>query len=180
MKLRVPRFKIQDSGLKTRVSRFTLHDAKGAGMIELLIAVAIVATSFFAIAQISITALRAAGDRNDKAQALALAAEGVEAVRTIRDGSWTTGIAPLTFGSTYYAVISSGKWTLTLSDPGVLQNKFTRTVVINNVSRDINDNIVAAGGTDDPKTKKATVTISWGSPAKSVQLVTYVMDILKN
>ena len=57
------------------------HDAKGAGMIELLIAVAIIATSFFAIAQISIMALRAAGDRNDKAQALALAEEGVEAVR---------------------------------------------------------------------------------------------------
>ena len=156
------------------------HDAKGAGMIELLIAVAIIATSFFAIAQISIMALRAAGDRNDKAQALALTEEGVEAVRTIRDGSWTSGIAPLTFGSTYYAAVSGGKWTLTLSNPGVLQNKFTRTIILNNVSRDINDNIVAAGGTDDPKTKKAMVTVSWGSPVKNIQLITYIADILKN
>lgn len=153
---------------------------KGAGLVELLIAIAIIATSFFSIAQISIMAMTAVQDRTDKVKALEFAQEGIEVMRTMRDGGFTDNIGTLTFGSTYYAIISGGEWTLSASNPGVLLNKFTRTVVVNNVSRDINDNIVTAGGTDDPKTKKVTVTVSWGNPAKTVQLIAYIADILKN
>lgn len=159
---------------------FPRTSQKGAGLVEILIAVSIIATSFFAITQISIMAMTAAQDRTDKVRALEFAQEGIEAVRSMRDGSFTNNIGVLTFGSTYYAVISGGKWTLSASNPGVLSGKFTRTVVLNNVSRDINDNIVTAGGTNDPKTKKATVTVSWGNPVKTVQLIAYIADILKN
>lgn len=162
------------------MKNFPRISQKGAGLIELLIAIAIIATSFFSIAQISIMAMTAAQDRTDKAKALALAQEGIEVVRTMRDGSFTNNIGTLTFGSTYYAVISGGKWTLSASNPGVLLNKFTRTVVLSNVSRDINDNIVTAGGTNDPKTKKVTASVSWGNPVKTVQLIAYIADILKN
>ena len=124
--------------------------------------------------------MTAVQDRTDKVKALEFAQEGIEAVRSMRDGSFTDNISVLTFGSTYYAVISGGKWTLSASNPGVLSGKFTRTVVVNNVSRDINDNIVTAGGTNDPKTKKVVVTVSWGNPAKTVQLIAYMADILKN
>ncbi len=162
------------------MKRLSIPSQKGAGLIELLIAVAIIATSFFSIAQISVMAMTAVQDRTDKVRALDLAQEGIESVRSMRDGSFTNNIGVLTFGSTYYAVISGGKWTLSASNPGVLSDKFTRTVVVNNVSRDINDNIVTSGGTNDPKTKKVTVTVSWGTPVKSIQLIAYIADILKN
>ena len=162
------------------MKNFLKTSEKGVGLVEILIAVAIIATSFFAITQISITAMSTAQDRTDKVKALEFAQEGIEAVRSLRDGSFTNNIGVLTFGSTYYGVISGGKWTLTLSNPGLLASKFTRTIVVSNVSRDINDNIVTAGGTNDTKTKKVTATVSWGSPVKSVQLSAYIADILKN
>lgn len=153
---------------------------RGVGMLEIVIAVAIISAAFFSVLQISTFTLKVMQDRNDKAKALAYAQEGIEAVRNMRDGGWTANISGLTFGSIYYLATSGSQWALTGTNPGALDGKFARTIVLANVSRDINDNIVTTGGTDDPKTKKATVIVSWGSPAKSVQLVTYITDILKN
>lgn len=159
-----------------------IHNAseRGVGMLEIVIAVAIIAAAFFSVLQVSVFTLKVMQGRNDKARALAYAQEGIEAVRNMRDGGWTANISGLTFGSTYYLTISGSQWALTAIDPGVIGGKFTRTIVFDNVSRDINDDIVAVGGTDDPKTKKVTASVSWGSPAKSVELVTYITDILKN
>lgn len=159
-----------------------IHNAseKGVGLIELILAIAIISGSFFAIAQVSIAAIKASRDRTDKAAALALAQEGIEAVRNIRDGSWMNNITTLTFGSTYYLTTSGGAWVLTGTNPGLIANKFTRTIVIDNVSRDINDVIVASGGTDDTGTKKVTATTSWGVPIKNIQLITYITDVLRN
>ncbi|MBI1754966.1 hypothetical protein HY250_00755 [Candidatus Azambacteria bacterium] len=153
---------------------------KGIGLIEIVIAIFVISVSLFAVIQLSVFALKATADRNDKAKAVVFAQEGMEAVRNIRDGSWTNNIATLTFGATYYLTVSGSQWALTQTNPGALDGKFTRTIMIANVSRDINSNIVSAGGTDDASTKKVTVTVSWSTPAKSVQLVAYLMNILKN
>ena len=155
-------------------------EPRGSGIIEIIIAIFIISTAFFAILQLSVMSLKASGERNNKESALMLAQEGIEGARTIRDAGWTANISSLSFGGTYYLVNQAGVWVLTATNPGLINNKFTRTIVIANVSRDINDNIVQSGGTNDVKTKKLTVTVSWGSPAKSVQLVTYITDILKN
>ena len=153
---------------------------KGVGMLEIVIAVAIISATFFSVLQIGAFTLKVMQVRNDKAKALAYAQEGIEAVRNMRDGGWTANISGLTFGATYYLTTSGAQWTLTGTNPGVLGGKFTRTIVLDNTSRDINDTIVTTGGTDDPKTKKVTATVSWGSPVKSMQLETYITDILKN
>lgn len=150
------------------------------GLIEIVLVVGVISTSFFAIGQLGFLSMKASKDLAVKAQALAVAEEGIEAVRTIRDAGWTANIDSLTFGSTYYVATSSGQWILTATDPGLIANAYARTVVIDNVSRDINDEIVTAGGTDDPGTKKVTVTVTWGSPAKTLDLVTYITNILKN
>ncbi|MBI5912907.1 hypothetical protein HY839_00510 [Candidatus Azambacteria bacterium] len=156
------------------------HFEKGVGMLEIVIAVSIISAAFFSVVQVSAFTLKVMQGRNDKARALAYAQEGIEAVRNMRDGGWTANISGLTFGATYYLTTSGSQWALTGTNPGMLGSKFTRTIVLANVSRDINDNIATSGGTDDPKTKKVTTTVSWGSPAKSIQLVTYITDILKN
>lgn len=156
------------------------HSEKGVGLLEIVIAVAIISATFFSVLQVSVFTLKVMQGRNDKAKALAYAQEGIEAVRNMRDGGWTANISGLTFGATYYLTTSGAQWALTTTNPGMIGVKFTRTIVIANVSRDINDDIVTSGGTNDPKTKKVTVTVVWGSPVKNVQLVTYIMDILKN
>ncbi|MEK7520391.1 MAG: hypothetical protein AAB581_04095 [Patescibacteria group bacterium] len=157
-----------------------MKQEEGVGLVEIVIAVGVIAATFFAIAQVGILAMNGARDRNEKVRALAFAQEGIEAVRTIRDATWSGNIATLSFGSTYYATTSSDHWILTASNPGLLDGTFTRTVVVDNVARDINDDIVVVGGTDDLGTKKVTVTVSWGSPQKSVQLLAYLTNILKN
>ncbi len=153
---------------------------RGVGLIEIVIAVFVISASLFSVLQLSVFALKATADRANKAKAVVFAQEGMEAVRNIRDGSWTNNIAPLSFGTTYYLTTSGSQWALTQTNPGALDGKFTRAIVLENVSRDSNSNIVSAGGTNDINTKKATVTVTWSSPAKSVQLVAYLMNILKN
>ena len=152
---------------------FMIHNSneRGISVAEVIIAIAVVSTVFFAIAQVSILALRASADRNTKAKALAITQEGMEAVRSIRDASWTTNIAGLSFGVTYYITASSSQWALTQTNPGLIENKFTRTVILDNVSRNINDDIVDTGGTNDIYTKKITVTVLWGSQGKNMKLV---------
>ena len=51
------------------------------------------------------------------------------------------------------------KWSLAAGSEDL--NGFTRQVVVNNVSRDGQFNIVSSGGTPDPDTKKITSTVSW-------------------
>jgi len=150
------------------------------GLIEIILVVGIISASFFAIGQLGFMSMKASKDRSDKVRALAVAQEGMEAVRTVRDAGWTDNIATLSFGSAYYVATSSGQWLLTVTDPGLIANTYARTVVIDNVSRDINDDITAVGGIDDPGTKKLTTMVTGGNPAKTLQLVTYITNILKN
>ncbi|OGD23329.1 hypothetical protein A2Z10_01395 [Candidatus Azambacteria bacterium RBG_16_47_10] len=158
----------------------TRKNQKGMGLIEIILVVGIISASFFAIGQLGFMSMKASKDRSDKVRALAVAQEGMEAVRTVRDAGWTDNIATLSFGSAYYVATSSGQWLLTVTDPGLIANTYARTVVIDNVSRDINDDITAVGGIDDPGTKKVTTMVTWGNPAKTLQLVTYITNILKN
>ena len=114
-------------------------------------------------------------------EAVALAEEGIEGVRSLRDDGWTTNITTLTENATYYPVISANKWTLTNTNPGTVNNLYTRTVVIAGVNRDVNDDIAVAG-TDDPNTKEVTVKVTWkeGQDVQDVTIVTYITNFLAN
>lgn len=160
------------------ISKF-LRSNLGFGLIEVLVAVSIITVAFLAIGQVSIVSLKATQERDARTQAINIAREGIEAVRMIRDAGWTDNISNLNFGSTYYLATSSGAWILTTTNPGIINNKFTRTILVNNVSRDSNDDIISAGGTNDTGTKKITSTVSWGS-GKSVKLVAYITNILND
>jgi len=155
---------------------------KGFGLIETVIGISIAVLVALAVGQVSIIALRASAEKNDKIEAINLAKEGIEIVRNIRDDGWTANISGLSFGTTYYTATSSNQWILTTTNPGLLNGKYARTVVLDNVMRDFNDDIIASGGTDDPGTKKVTVTVSWtssGNP-KSLSLEAYIANILND
>ncbi len=111
------------------------------------------------------------------AQAGFLLEEGAEAVRIVRDNAWTN-VSGLTNGTNYYPTFSGGTWTLSTTSNTV--GIFTRRVIIGSVSRDnTTQDIVSSGGTNDPRTKLITVTVSWaeGATTTSKTLQFYITDI---
>ena len=156
---------------------------KGLGLIELLITVSIISIAMFAFAQAAIVFLRAANISSQPQVAAQLAQEGIEAVRSLRNESWSANIASLTVGTQYYPIISSDSWQLDTVDPGPLQEKFTRFVKFSSVERDFNDDIVSSGGTVDADTLQVKVTIQWTDEREQVRnfdLVTYLTNFLGN
>ena len=109
--------------------------------------------------------------------------EGIEAVKTLRDTSWSSKIAPLTLGAEYYIVYNSAtaSFDATLSPQGNIDGIYQRTFVLSSVNRDSNSDIQASG-TDDPNTRKVTVTVSWsnGSATTQKRQSTYITNLFAN
>ena len=118
---------------------------RGFGLLEIVVAVAIISGSLAALAEVSTLAVRITQAALAGQQAIFLAEEGIENARLARDTSWATLLA------------SSGTETI---------NTFTRAVTLEDVyRRNSDDDIVPASSSDlktlDPNTKKITVTVSW-------------------
>ena len=100
----------------------------------------------------------------------------MDAVKILRDTSWSSGIGNLTVGSNYFFSYNGTTWVSTANNvyiDGIFERKFS----LNNVYRDANDDI-AVSGTLDSGTKKATVSVSWrgrtGTTTKSASF--YLTD----
>jgi len=89
-----------------------------------------------------------------KLEAINIAAETIEATRSVRNEDWNN-FSSLSLDILYYPVISSNKWTLSSTDPGSINGVYDRWVIIEKVYRDANDNI-SSSGTEDNQTKKIT------------------------
>lgn len=153
----------------------------GFGVIEIVVAVAIIGIVFFGIYEFALVSSTSVHASSRQIAAGYLAQEAVEIVRTKRNSSWDTDIATLSTGTPYYPNLVSNSWSLSLSNPGLIDNLYTRTVVLQDVLRDNDDNI-ASSGTVDPDTRKVTVTVSWDEKNGSQQIVleTYVTNFLQN
>ena len=158
-----------------------MKNTKGFGLIEILIVVGIMGIAFVGLVAFLINSSGIIFRVTRNTEAVALAEEGIEGVRSLRDDGWTTNITTLTENATYYPVISANEWTLTNTNTGTVNNLYTRTVVIAGVNRDVNDDIAVAG-TDDPNTKEVTVKVTWkeGQDVQDVTIVTYITNFLAN
>lgn len=147
-----------------------------------MIAVAIAVMFFLAIYEMILFANKITANSLRRVEAVNFAQEGIEAVRTIRDESWSTNLAGVALDTNYYLLISGGKWTLTQTAQPALNGIFTRTVKFYSVNRDVNGNIVSSGGVLDSKTKRAVSTVSWTERGTSynVSLETYITNFLDN
>ena len=154
----------------------------GFSLVEIVIAIAISVMFFLAIYEMILFATKITANSLRRVEAVNFAQEGIEAVRTIRDKSWTTNLAGIANDTNYYLLISGGKWTLTQTAQPFLNTMFTRTIKFYAVNRDVNGNIVASGGTADIKTKKVVSTVSWTERGQSynVSLETYMTNFLDN
>ncbi len=109
------------------------------------------------------------------------AAEGLEAVRSIRNQAYTPNISTLSANMRGVFRNGLGIWGTKSDGTTDTMGKYTRSIKVESVNRS-GGNIVASGGTLDNNTKKITSTVTWDfSPSrqKSVVLSEYLTNFRK-
>jgi len=150
---------------------------RGMSIVEILIVIAVVIIGLTSLFGVAVFSLKLSILQKEAARANSLAREAIEAVRSLRDGTdWNIdGLGTLTAGIDYFpeaTTDSPPQWKLT---PGQeIIDIFTRKIVFANVQRDTNDDIVEAGGSNDPDTKMVTATVSWKD--QTLEIVTYLTN----
>jgi len=152
----------------------------GIGLIEAVAGVSIISIFIFSLMLASQLSQKIVGESVRNTQSSFLLEEGADAVKIIRDTSWSSGIGNLVAGTDYYFSYNGTTW-ISTSNNVYIDGIFERKFVLSNVYRDANDDI-AASGTLDSGTKKATVSVSWlgrtGTTTKSASF--YLTDLFSN
>jgi len=150
----------------------------GFGLIEIVIGVTILSGALFSFSLFYQKALQVGSQTTELVQASFLLEEGVEAVKIIRDEGWQANIANLTTGTPIYLSFVGGTWAT--STTNVYIKEFERYFVVDDVYRDVNDDI-AVSGVLDAGTKKITVTVNWWSNISNTTstktITTYITDL---
>lgn len=154
----------------------------GFGLLEIVIASAVVGVSIFALSSAAVLSSKLQSQSSDKIRANFLAEEAVEAMRFLRDKSWNTNLANLSPDINYYISFSTttSQWSVGQTAQPHIDSIFERKISADRVYRDLNDNIVSSGGAEDPDSKKITATVSWagkGGATSTVNLSAYLSDI---
>ena len=156
---------------------------KGFGLLEIVIAVAIVGGALWALASVFLLAERAQELSREKLQAVFLAEEGLEVLRYLRDAGWNQNIASLALGADYYLTFASStsQWVISSAPVPAVDGIFSRSFLVQAVLRDSGDNI-APSGTNDPETRKIIMKVAWSfqQSSESVSLEAYLTDIFNN
>lgn len=153
---------------------------KGFGVLEIVIGIAILSFSLLGLFMVSHISLKIIDDDTGNIQAGFLLEEGLEAVKVLRDSGWDANIKTLNAGSNYYLTFNGSTWQSTTTNT-YIDNVFERKFILENVNRDINDDI-SVSGTPDQDTKKVTVYVSWlgrnSTTTKSIS--TYITNLYGN
>jgi len=138
---------------------------KGFTLIEILIAIALVAVIFPAVVMLLTFSVTEASQGEKYSRANTLAQEQMEAIYKLKDSkstNWDWEVTPANTanGEFYQPAIVSGNWQLgaKTSVPVTLEG-FTKTVEIGEVRRCDSD--ICDLGTLDPYTRKIKVAVSW-------------------
>lgn len=152
----------KDQSFSLFAFRFSFY-RNGFSIIEIIVATAIITLIMGAFLRSSTLAVRLLRAEKENLQAVLLAKEGLDAVRSLRDESWAN-VASSTLGAAYYPIIENGKWKLSAIDPGLINGLFTRKIIFDRVYRNALDQIVSSGIEDDG-TRKITAEIIWNGKA---------------
>ena len=145
------------------------NKSAGIGLIEIIIASAIIAIALSALAGLGNFSLKIQNRLQKNTAASYLASEAIEAARAVKDESWSnlsglptdTALFPAQSGNPAKWVFSTGSETI---------GNFSRQIIISNVNRDANDDVAQSGGVLDSNTKKITATIYWSEQGQNQQL----------
>jgi type II secretory pathway pseudopilin PulG len=142
---------------------------RGQSLVELLLAVGLAFVIMPALITGFVASREGKATQSLRLEATALLKEAVEAVRSVRTLGWES----FAVNGTYHPVISGANWSLTAGTETI--NDLERSIVISDVNRDTNGDIIATGGSVDPSTKKVVITIAWTSPlSSSVETTLYL------
>lgn len=137
-----------------------IYKKQGFGLLEIVVGVSIISLTLFGIMSTVGVSFKLMEDSTMNIQASYLLEEGVEALRILRDSSWSGNIDSLSVDTSYYLIFESNNW-LATSTVVYIDNVFKRTFVLKDVNRDANDDIVEFGGALDSDTKKIIVSVEW-------------------
>ena len=161
---------------------------RGISIIELLVAIVIMGVAVSALISFATFSLRTVSLLKQTTQASFFVQDAVEALKNYRDNTeWNDddpsdnydGLGQVAIGVPFHLELSGDappRWQLLLGEETL--GIFTRDIVMESVERDTADNIVESGGTFDPETKKATVTVSWEERGgiKELEITTYLTN----
>jgi len=147
--------------------RSSIPDSRrGQALLEVILAIAVFAAIAGVLITMAVGGFRGLEQGGEQTEAEALAQEGIEAVRAVRDKAWNENIA--LNNQTARPEESLGQWTLTGYGAGAETiGKFSRTLTFNDVCRDGTDVIISCTpppvppAYNDPHTKEAVVIVSW-------------------
>ena len=161
-------------------------DKKGFGILEILIAVAIIAGSLWALASVFLLSGAAIELSRERLQASFLLEEGIEVIRHLRDAGWDTNIGALTPGTDYYFGFNpaTGGWSIGALPEPAIESIFSRKFRLERVSRDINSNVesVYNPANEDQETRKVVLTVTWmfKQNQQASTLEAYLTDMFNN
>ena len=150
------------------ISEQTKNSA-GVSLIELLVVAGVIAIALSALAGVGNLASKTSQQLKKNLIATNLATELLEVVRAMKEENWAS-ISALSVGSPYHPVKVGSPLKWALASDGENINGFSRQVVLNNVFRDSNDDIVASGGTLDAGTKKIIAAVLWNDSGQNFQV----------
>jgi hypothetical protein len=161
--------------------------SRGLGLVEIVVGTAIISLSLVGLVTAFNVFMRTGLSNTNKIQATYIMEEGLEAIRYLRDGGYSSNISTLTSGVPYYLLFDGSDWSTTTTET-LIDNKFERTVTIADVyRRDSDDDIVASTSPDsntlDTNTIQATIEVSWegsGSVLSEVSAVEYLTNFFDN
>ncbi|OGF69420.1 hypothetical protein A3H65_04230 [Candidatus Giovannonibacteria bacterium RIFCSPLOWO2_02_FULL_45_14] len=163
-----------------------LLNKRGFGILEIVIASAIIGGTLFAMVSIFLLSRDIIIFSTQKLQASYIVEEGLEVSRFMRDSGWSGNIAPLSTGADYFFMFSTSisEWAISPSVQPPIEGLFLRSFRVENVSRDASANIETTynAANDDPGTRKVTVKVVWSYKNKnqSITAETYLTDLFGN
>jgi len=150
---------------------------RGLGIIEVIVVIALIASVFVAVLQLAFFERRSQNLAQQDTVAYILAREALEATRTIRDDGWEN-VSNLSFDTPYYPILNSEVWEFSSSNPGSIEDIYTRWIEVSEVFRDGSGNISPSGSSDED-TLLVRAYVNWtmsGGNSRTIQLEAYLTN----
>ncbi|OGH53598.1 MAG: hypothetical protein A3G15_03530 [Candidatus Levybacteria bacterium RIFCSPLOWO2_12_FULL_40_10] len=173
-------FKSQNYSFSLKTFNFKLLTLKlwrshnGQALVELLVALAFASLVLPGLITGLVASREGKAQNAQRLEATGLLREGQEALRVIRETSWSQ----VETNGTYHPQGSGPSWQLISGSETI--NGYARQITISDAYRDSNGYLVESG-TLDPSTKKSVITVSWNTPYPSgVTSTMYLTRYLNN
>lgn len=151
---------------------------RGVTAIEIAIGVSIAAAVLVFAANTIGLFVNANRTVSEKTKAIYLAEDGLELLRFVHDGSWST-ISALSSNTTYYVYATSSTVGITTTPKTI--DGYTRSFRISNVYRNNTSNDIVASTTGsavaDTSSKYITMTVAWGAPTSTIAVTTILVNL---